>query len=150
MQILGLGAQTELNTIIRLAEREYRLANNIPARLTLKAGNVEIDVHRLEKEDSWVGGSVRISVKSESGAAETLKTLHQEFPETSTITETEGHSEFRCQLDFNTGDHPSVAKKLSLLWTWPETWRVKGSDFTTEALSPERLFLAMDELGASD
>lgn len=150
MQILGLGAQTEISTIIRLAEREYRLANNIPARLTLKAGDVVIDVHRLEKDDSWVGGSVCISAQPESGAAETLKTLHQEFPETSTFNEADGRCEFRCQLDVHAGDQPSASKKLSLLWTWPETWRVTGSDFATEALSPERLFLAMDELGASD
>ena len=151
MQILGLGAQTELSTIIRLAEREYRQGHNLPARLMLKADGVELIVHRLEKADTWVGGSVKISVPAESGAAETLKTLHQEFAETSTITETDGSCEFRCQLDFAPReDKPTAAKKLSLLWTWPETWRVSGEDFEIEPLSPERLFLAMDELGASD
>lgn len=151
MQILGLGAQTDVTSIIRLAEREYRLTHNLPARLTLRADRVEIDVHRLEKDVSWVGGTIAISAPAESGAAETLKALHQEFPETSTFTESEtGQSEFRCQLDFDRTDEPSAAKKLSLLWSWPETWRVSGNDFSTEALSPERLFLAMDELGASD
>ena len=151
MQILGLGAQTELPTIIRLAEREYRVAHNIPARLTMKAGEVEIEVHRLEKDDTWVGGSVRMTVDAESGAGETLKAVHHEFPETSSLTEEGGLLEFRCQLNFaREGDKPTVAKKLSLLWSWPETWRVTGDDFEIEALSPERLFLAMDELGASD
>jgi twitching motility protein PilT len=151
MQILGLGSQTELSTIIRLAEREYRIGHNLPARLMLRAGDVEIVVYRLEKDDTWVGGSARIFVPTESGAAETLKALHQEFPQTSTLTEMDGQFEFRCQLEFKTGkDKPTVAKKLSLLWTWPETWRVTGEDFEFEPLSPERLFLAMDELGASD
>ncbi len=151
MQILGLGAQTDLQAIIQLAEREYRLTHNIPARLTLASGNVLLELYRLEKVEPWVGGSVQITVPTESGAAETLKALQQEYPTTSQLAEESSICQFRCQLDApGAGEQNTVAKKLSLLWTWPETWRVTGSDFEIEALSPERLFLAMDELGASD
>ena len=136
MQILGLGAQTELSTIIRLAEREYRVAHNIPARLSLQAGNVEIEVHRLEKDDTWVGGSVRIATEAESGAAETLKAVHHEFPDTSSLTEETANGVSLPTQFARDGDKPNVAKKLSLLWAWPETWRVSGDDFEIEAAKP--------------
>ena len=63
MQILGLGARPNSRPSSAWRNANTGVAHNIPARLTMQAGDVEIEVHRLEKDDIWVGGSVRITAR---------------------------------------------------------------------------------------
>jgi len=154
MQILGLGRQTSLQSLLQLVEREYTETHGSPAILRLTSGEIEITGERVRTETPFESWTLRLPADDELLA--TLRKIQSAHEATCSLTESGDRTSFQCRRAPGDADETEQTNafpaldELSEVLTWPEVWRVEGEDPQRERLSVERLFQSMRDLKASD
>jgi twitching motility protein PilT len=151
--VLGLGPQKSLWTIGHLAEEQLRSTHGPPRRIVLQAQGTEFEASRPRWEGEFESFALRL--KNPVGPVkEMLQAFAVDGPVRCDVGEKNGLFELVCPGA--AAQQPDAAavreacEALSSRLRLPETWRVHGKGFRTEATSTDGLFRMMIKAKASD
>ena len=147
--IVGVGQQTSLNEILRIAEEELHQSQGPARKLIMRATGLEVIATRPRFDGEFDSFAIRL--RAEGRLLESLKQLETYSPVPCSLGDIEWGKEFRCAP--TPGSDDKVRKLLddvSTLLHLPEVWRVHGEDFRHGGLSMEALFHQMISHRASD
>jgi twitching motility protein PilT len=145
-RILGLGPQTSLADVVRLAADEMERTHGRARGLRAAAAGIQIDADRSDPSGPFNTYVVRFKAQGE-----VLDAVRKLASKTADIAfeERDGQCELRFAGDAKTGASPALAS-LSQLIELPEVWHTGVEDEPKRPLSVEGLFGQMHERRASD
>lgn len=147
--IVGVGHQTSLVKVIRLAEAQLHKTRGSPRKIVVHAPGIEAQASRHTFDGAFESFAVRLRIDGK--LLESVKHLPAECSIPCTVVEDHGVHEFRCDREH--ADPAATCEpidKLSALMHLPEVWRCRGENYRRDHISAETLFRAMIKLRASD
>ena len=144
-RILGLGRQSDLTEVIRLAEAELTRMHGPSQRLVAVAPGIEVRAAREGFSGPFEEFVIRLDL--EPAQAEALKAIPDRTGGRLSVVEAHGPYEVRCRASAGGTQALSL---LSGLVDLPEVWHVHGEGYPQARLSVEQIFHEMAERRASD
>lgn len=148
--ILGIGRQRNANEVIETADKELRKTEGVPRKIIARAGSVEIHAEKTDFDADFASYTIR--VHGDGARVEAFRKAAAELGPVAATSEKEGW--FICTVSpGGKGDTEQVLTALTALaeaLPLPEVWRVQGTNYRIDRISPELLFQAMTQYKASD
>jgi twitching motility protein PilT len=148
--ILGTGRQKSLRTVVAIVEKQLRLTQGIPRKITGRGDNVDFTAERADFRGEFETYSVQARVPRNT--VNLLRQIAKEYADACAIEEEGGVQVMHCPP---LGASPSArakeaVDKLSAAIGLPEVWRCLGDNYRIDPISVELLFQAMVQYKASD